>query len=73
MSYDWQENYDKPKLPVNCQIMVVIMCVVVAVVVMAVVAPLPDKGREISIAARACWDQGLRAVMHNDGTIECRD
>jgi len=29
--------------------------------------------REISLAAQSCWDQGLRAVMHNDGSIECRD
>ena len=54
--------------------MIAFLIAVVGVVVMSIFVPVDDDGsREISIAAQSCWDQGMRAVMHNDGSIECRD
>lgn len=53
-----------------------ILLVAIAGIALAIISrawPPPDGGREISIAAQACWNQGLRAILHNDGTIECRE
>jgi hypothetical protein len=52
-----------------------ILLIAIAGIALAVISrvwPPPDAGREVSIAARGCFDQGLRAILHTDGTIECR-
>ena len=65
---------EREKRYLDAQWQIILVCAI-AGIAMAVITrawPPPDPGREISIAARACWDQGLRAILHNDGSIECR-
>jgi hypothetical protein len=53
--------------------MIALLIAVIGIVVMSIFVPVDDDGsREISIAAQACWNQGQRAIMHRDGSIECR-
>lgn len=72
MNEDFYRGYRHGKL----LILMLLGLAMAWVIVSGIVAAYSDKSygdREISIAAQRCWDQGLRAVMHTDGSIECRD
>ena len=67
-------SWRREKRYLEAQWQIVIICAVagIALAVISRVWPPVDPGREISIAATACWNQGMRAILHNDGSIECR-
>jgi type II secretory pathway component PulK len=72
MNRDREQRY----LEAQRLILALLGLAVVWVIISGIIAVYSDKSygsREISIAAQVCWDQGQRAVMHNDGSIECRD
>ena len=62
----------KPKLKGEPWLVLLILVIAASVILAKMTAP-EHPGREISLAAQACWDQGLRAILHNDGSIECRE
>lgn len=67
-------NPEREKRYLSAQWQILLVCAIagIAIAVMSTVAPPMDPGREISIAAQSCWDQGMRAILHRDDTIECR-
>jgi hypothetical protein len=72
LRYDWRERREKRYLEAQWQIILVCAIAGIALAIITRVWPPPDQGREISIAATACWDQGMRAILHRDDSIECR-
>ena len=68
-------NPDREARYLSTQWQIIVVCAVagIALAIISRAWPPADPGREISVAAQACWDQGLRAILHRDGTIECRD
>lgn len=34
--------------------------------------PPPAGVRAVVVEARGCWDRDMRAILHRDGTVECR-
>jgi hypothetical protein len=70
---DWQDEREKRYLDAQRWIVVLIVLALAWVAFSGVALNrLDDPAREVTIAARACWDQGMRAVLHRDGRIECR-
>lgn len=72
--YNWKEAREKRYLEAQWQILLIVGISALAITVLSFVAPPPtmDKGREVSIAAKGCFNQGMRAILHTDGSIECR-
>lgn len=74
LRYNWREVREKRYLDAQWQIVLVCAIAGVALAVLSWVnyPPKIDKGREVSIAATKCFNEGLRAILHTDGSIECR-
>ncbi len=68
-----QPTREKRYLEAQWQILLVCAIAGVALAIISRAWPPPDRPREVSIAAQACFNQGMRAILHTDGSIECRD
>ncbi len=71
MTYNWQDKREKRYL--NMQPYIIGMAIgLLLAIASQYIENNQAPGREISLAARVCWDQGMRAILHTDGSIECR-